>query len=212
MIKVDLFINDINNSNCYVVHDQNMGSCIIVDPGSRNIKNILESLKKKKLRIDYIMLTHSHFDHIAGVNNLVGIMPAKIISSKLCSEKIVDPLKNLSYFADFGIISAPKADLFIEDLENGRMEWNDNKIFCFHSPGHTRCSICIHVDNMLFTGDTILKGLKTKITYPDGNREELRTTLRYIYDNIPGDISVFPGHGESFILESQDISISLKTL
>lgn len=209
MIKTDLFVNEINNSNCYIVQDQKNGKCIVIDPGSRDINHILEFLETEKLDLDYVILTHSHFDHISGVDPLVSKRKASIISSGLCSEKIVDPVKNLSYFADFGIIVSPKADLFIEDLTDGRIEWNDKIIYCFCSPGHSRCSICIQIEDKLFTGDTIIKGIKTKITYPDGNREELKKTIMHIYETMPGNTLIYPGHGESFILESQDLSVSL---
>jgi hydroxyacylglutathione hydrolase len=136
-------------------------------------------------------------------------VPAKIVSSRLCSEKIVDPVKNLSFFADFGIISSPRADILIEDLTDSTIQWNGKLIYFFHSPGHTRCSICIQIENMLFTGDTIIKGLGTKITYPDGNKGELKETLENIYENMSGELLIYPGHGESFILKTQDLSVSL---
>lgn len=210
MLTVGLFSNGINNSNCYVVYDKKTGKGFIIDPGSREIDCILELLEEEKLKIDYIILTHSHFDHIAGVGDLIKNIPAKIISSKLCSDKITDPVRNLSFFTDFGIIISPKADIFVEDLEDGCIKWNNHSIFFLQSPGHTKCSICVHLENMLFTGDTIIKGLKTKITYPDGNREELEQTLKSIYERFSENILVYPGHGELFILGSQDLEISLK--
>lgn len=210
MIKIDLLINDINNSNCYIVQDQVRGRCIVIDPGSRNADNILEFINKEKLELDYIILTHSHFDHIAGAGSLVEKLKAKIISSALCSDKISDSVRNLSYFADYGIIVAPQADICIEELENNLLEWNDISISFFHSPGHTKCSILVRMGKNLFTGDTLLKGIKSKVTQPDGNREELKKTLRNIYETMPGDILILPGHGESFILETQDLTVSLK--
>jgi len=209
MIKTDLIINDIYNSNCYVIQDQKNNKCIVIDPGSRDISNIITLFDSEKLDLDYLILTHSHFDHISGVAPLIEQKKAIIISSALCSEKIVDPVRNLSYFTDLGIIVSPKADMFIEDLPDGKINWNNNEIIFFSSPGHSRCSICIQIENKLFTGDTILRGIKTKITQPDGNRKELELTLKHIYETLPGNTIVYPGHGESFILNSQEISISL---
>ncbi len=145
MIKVNRLINDINNSNCYIVQDQLSRKSFVVDPGSRNIGNILEFIGKAKIDLDYIILTHSHFDHISGVGPLVKSLNAKIVSSRLCSEKIQDPIKNLSYFADLGPIVAPQADICIEDIEDHFIRWNDNLISFYHSPGHSRCSICVHL-------------------------------------------------------------------
>jgi glyoxylase-like metal-dependent hydrolase (beta-lactamase superfamily II) len=62
----------------------------------------------------------------------------------------------------------------------------------------------------LFTGDTLLKGIKSLATPPDGNRQDLKKTLSNIYDTVPGETIIMPGHGDSFILKTQDISVSLK--
>jgi glyoxylase-like metal-dependent hydrolase (beta-lactamase superfamily II) len=209
MIKIDSFINDINNSNCYVIQDQECRKCIAIDPGGRNITSILEFLDHNNLNLDYIILTHSHFDHIAGVGALVSNKKSIIIASELCSSKIVDPIKNLSFFSEIDPIISPKADIFIENMVSGELNWNNNTIKCFLTPGHSLCSICIQIENYLFAGDTLIKGSGTKITQPDGNRQELKHTLMKIYDCMPEDMTVFPGHGESFILGIQDISISL---
>jgi hydroxyacylglutathione hydrolase len=209
MIRTDSLINDINNSNCFIVQNQVNGKCIIIDPGSRDISKILSFLESNSLEPDYIILTHSHFDHIAGVEKLKTQKNLKIIACQLCSDKIVDPIRNLSYSADIGSIVSPKADIIVENMDDGRIGWYDTVIKCFLTPGHSRCSICIQIDSMLFVGDTIIKGCRTKITHPDGKSDELRKSLGYIYDTMPQDIFVFPGHGESFFLRTQDISISL---
>lgn len=209
MIKTEVIINEINKSNCYIIQDQQNKRCVVIDPGSRDISKVNGFINSEKLDLDYIILTHSHFDHISGVGPLIEKNKALLVSSALCSEKIVDPIKNLSYFSDYGIIVAPKADLLVEDLPEGKIDWNDNSIYCFLSPGHSQCSICIHIGDNLFSGDTILKGIRTKITQPDGDRNELELTVKYIYDFIPWNTKVYPGHGEHFILESQDLSVSL---
>lgn len=210
MIKLTLFQNDINNSNCYVIQDQEETTSILIDPGSQNSSKIIQFIKNENLKLEYIILTHGHFDHIAGVSCIVNELGSKIISSELCSEKIVDPIKNLSYFTDFGAIQSPKADIFVENLSEGKMEWHSNTINFFKTPGHSRCSICIQIGKNLFVGDTLIKGLKTMVVLPDGNREELRKSILHIYETMPGDLTIFPGHGESFVLETQESSVALK--
>jgi glyoxylase-like metal-dependent hydrolase (beta-lactamase superfamily II) len=210
MIKTKQIINDIHKSNCYIVQNQINGKCLVIDPGGRNVDNILQYITQEHLEIEYIILTHSHYDHITGVDSLARDSKAIIISSGLCSEKIQDPVKNLSYFSDFGILKAPKSDIFIEDLPNHSLLWNNNLISFYLSPGHTLCSICIGIGNLLFTGDTILKGIKSIVTPPDGNKQDLKKTLINIYDTVPGETLIMPGHGDSFILKTQDLSVSLK--
>jgi hydroxyacylglutathione hydrolase len=210
MIITEQFINDINFSNCYIVKDQKRGKCIAIDPGSRNVNHILEYIYKEKLGLDYVLLTHSHFDHIAGVTSLLNRLKAEIISSRLCSVKMQNPIMNLSHFTDFGEIVAPVANIEIEDLENNSLDWNENTILFHKAPGHTKCSILIQLGKNLFTGDTLLNGIISKVTQPDGNREELRSTLEYIYEVMPSDTLILPGHGKSFVLNTQKLEVSLK--
>lgn len=203
-MKIGSIINEINNSNCYIVGNEKTGKCLIIDPASRGQNSIHSFLKKEKFVSDYIILTHSHFDHIAGVEYLISNGKPKIIASSLCSEKIVDPIRNLSFFSDLGPIASPKADILIENLANGEIDWDGIKINFFNTPGHSRCSICIKIENNLFVGDTIIKNSPTKITHPDGNRDELNQSIKFIYETIPNTTLVLPGHGKSFILNTHD--------
>jgi hydroxyacylglutathione hydrolase len=201
MIIVNTFLNEINQSNCYVVYNHMYKSCLVIDPGSRNSKVVIDFIEENKLSIDYIILTHSHFDHIAGVDSLLNYKKAILISSTLCSEKIVDPVRNLSYFSDFGIIQSTKADLLIEEIPEGRLSWNDITMNFISTPGHSGCSITVRIGDNLFTGDMMIKGKKTRVTYPDGNMEQVKNSLDLIKNTILSSTNIYPGHGESYMLD-----------
>jgi hydroxyacylglutathione hydrolase len=200
-ILVKRVINRPVDSNCFVIYQNGGTRCIVIDPGTSDCAELFFFFQEQILVPDYIFLTHEHFDHLRGVNKLKDRYGCKIVCSKLCSDKIVDRKKNMSVFYDqVGFQSYP-ADIFLEDINN-RIVWNDTEFEFIDTRGHTKCSVCISVENKLFTGDTIIKNHKTVIKFPGGNKEELMQSLDHLFLKFRDkNTLVFPGHGECFLLE-----------
>ena len=112
-----MFIHKIKNSpitsNCYIIYRDN--KCIIVDPGSSSNIEILEFLKLNNLSPEYIFLTHEHFDHIWGLNDLKSIfLDLKVISSIECSNAIICSKKNESeYHSNLNLMYLQKRYLIL---------------------------------------------------------------------------------------------------
>jgi glyoxylase-like metal-dependent hydrolase (beta-lactamase superfamily II) len=140
------------------------------------------------------------------VNKLKETFNCEIVCSKDCAERIVDRKKNMSIFYNqIGFQTYP-ADIIIEKINNKLV--NKNIYFQFiESMGHTNSSVCFLVDGNLFTGDTIIKNLKTVIKLPGGNKEKLKNSLNLIFRKF-GDkhIKVFPGHGNCFFMKEININ------
>ena len=101
MFEVHSFVNSPVTSNCYVLFGQTASNeCIIVDPGSKDEKELLDYLWKEKLEPKYIILTHEHFDHCWGVNQLVEKYSLPIVCSELCADAIKYEKRNCSVFYD----------------------------------------------------------------------------------------------------------------
>jgi glyoxylase-like metal-dependent hydrolase (beta-lactamase superfamily II) len=199
---MSLLIQQIPNkpidSNSYVVYKQETNACIIIDPGTEDSVDLIDFIKIKHLRPEYIFLTHEHFDHIWGVNKLRSIYKAKIVCSKICSLKIIDKKKNMSVFYNqIGFETFP-ADLIIEDI-NYQLIWNGENIKFIDVPGHTNASVCILIENNLFTGDTIIKNTKTVTKLPDGSKEKLIESFSLLENSLKNrKIKIYSGHGPSF--------------
>jgi len=192
-------INNPIDSNCFVIYQLNYSGCIIVDPGSKDCSELISFITKKKLNPEYIILTHEHFDHIWGVNELrSNYVDVKIIASQLCSDKIVDRKKNMSVFYDQVGFETYACDISVESIENVLL-WNDIKIDFIKTPGHSDASISILIVNNLFIGDTIIKNHKTVTKLPGGNKGKLLETLDSLDHLFFGkQIYVYSGHGENF--------------
>ncbi len=199
LLEIHTIINTPIPSNCYIVSDS-LKNCVIIDPGSESNDVLMHTLNKNSFTPQYIILTHEHFDHIWGVNELRSDYPGlKLVCSESCSERIQHKKHNFSLFYNGIGFETSKADItiskFVADLK-----WNDTIISLIPTPGHSEGSICIYIgsENVLFTGDTIIYKEKTVTKLKGGNIQKLNESLqmldRLFLEKNP---LLLPGHGKS---------------
>lgn len=197
-VRIKKIINKPIDSNCYVLYTNKNRSCLVIDPGTEDCIKLLCFLNKHHLNPEYIILTHEHFDHIWGVNKLKDTFKCKIVCSKNCSEKIIDKKKNLSVFYNQIGFETYRADIIVSN--NSNFKWSDFPMEFLETPGHSNCCVCILIDNILFTGDTIIGGQKTVCKLPGGSKTKLKESLETISNKIYGKrIMIYSGHGDSFL-------------
>lgn len=207
MLKVHQIINTPVSSNCFVLYDKTADNdCLIVDPGSKSDDILCAFLEQETLSLKYILLTHEHFDHCWCVNQLVKKYPIPIICSQLCAEAIRYEKKNCSVFYDNKISFTINSEtISTESIENKIRLW-DTVIFFYNTPGHTEASICFTVNAYLFTGDTLLKDMRTVTKLPTGSNARLEEAKAFFSKMQGKGYTVFPGHGESFLLDEYDLN------
>lgn len=203
-LEIIQFVNTPVTSNSFIVINVSIMECIVIDPGSKDAGLIKKYIKENKLNFKYIILTHEHFDHTWGVNDLLNAFPeVKIICTKLCGEWIKTPMNyfNMLYYNSEEYYYINKIDFFIEDL-NFLLQWGCEKIKFINTPGHTNKSMCVEISNFLFTGDTLLNGYKPFLKKKYGaSIIDLYKSIEFIFNNYSYSAIVFPGHGEKFRLE-----------
>jgi glyoxylase-like metal-dependent hydrolase (beta-lactamase superfamily II) len=210
MLTVRHIINTPVPSNCYVIYDKTVGKdCVIVDPGSKSDKDLIIFFEQERLNPKHIILTHEHFDHCWGVNELVEKYHTSVICSQLCSEAIKHEKKNCSVFYNnkesFVITSNT---ISVESLKQV-LPFAGLELHFYYTPGHTDASICFTVENYLFTGDTLIKNLRTVTKLPTGSITKLKESLDQIQLLKGNNYIVFSGHGEIFHLDDYDINGAL---
>lgn len=197
-ISIERILNSPIDSNCFIIYSMENETCIIIDPGTEDCFSLIEFIRVKKLKPVYIFITHEHFDHIWGVNKLKETFDCKLVCSLICSEKIIAKKKNMSLFYNQVGFETYPADIYCEDIDN-HMEWNGMEITFIPTKGHTDSSICILIDNNLFSGDTIIKNTKTVVKLPGGSKLKLIESLAYLNRKFKkSQIMIHAGHGESF--------------
>ena len=143
------------------------------------------------------MLTHCHFDHIGGAEQLRNNTGVKIAIGELENEFLSDPSVNLS-----GLLGEPvkpfSADLLLKDGEE--VSVGDLKFKVIHTPGHTSGSVSYLFGDILFSGDTVFNCSIGRTDFPTGDYFVLSSSIKKLYE-LDGDIRVFSGHGEATTIE-----------
>lgn len=202
-LEVVRFVNVPVPSNAFLVVCKEQKRCIAIDPGSKEQYDIRDYICKNGYSLDYIVLTHEHFDHCWGVNSLLDVFDAKVVASRLCSEWVMTPMNyfNKLYFNSEEMYSVRRIDILVEDI-NMRLDWCDNEITFIDAKGHTNRGICISMANAIFSGDTMIYNTKPFLKKKYGaSIVELKDTIERIYASLDKDTIVYPGHGECFRLE-----------
>lgn len=164
---------------------------IVVDPAecTNEMVEFLNLAKEEKL----ILLTHAHFDHIKGAEELRSLTNTKIAIHKLDAMATEDPKLNLSAY--FGIYSTPfAADIILTDEEI--LTFGKTKIKVLHTPGHTKGSACFLIGNILISGDTLFNSSIGRTDFPGGSFEEIEKSLKKLR-SLDDNITVYSGHGEA---------------
>ncbi len=212
MLKVKRFINELMTSNCYIVADEASNHCICIDPASEKSLREIEYIESNELALDYIILTHEHTDHNWGVNSLrEHFLDSKLVCSESCDKYVKKT--NRAYFLfyyddpDYRYEIAP-ADILISKQEDA-ISWNQHGIKFILTPGHSYGSMCIDVDGLLFTGDTIMP-YKPYFNGRDGNEDDWKVSIEKINAIYPEDSVIYPGHGDSLTIGNWNKNINLK--
>jgi len=144
--------------------------------------------------VSAVLLTHAHFDHIYGLNELLGISPgARVYTNPIGKDMLLNARKNLSLYHETPFVfEHPEAVVIVNDgmtvnLGNGR---SARAVF---TPGHNPSCITWVVGSHVFTGDSYIPGIKTVTNLPDGNRFQANESEDLI-KSISKDKVILPGH------------------
>ncbi len=154
----------------YILEDEDSDAAIILDP-SWDIEEIQEVIEKNNLKVKYIVNTHHHFDHTIGNEALVKITGAKII------QHIASTLKN-----DTTVSGGDK------------IKFGNSELTVFHTPGHSKDSICLVGDGKIFSGDTLFVGNCGRVDLPGGSAKELYHSIFEIICKMDEKLDLYPGH------------------
>ena len=178
----------IDNNN-YLLFDEESKEAALIDCSAVD-DNIRKTLDENGGKLKYILLTHGHFDHVAGIRPT----DAKIVMHK-------DDLRELNnanqYLSMFGIpdITIPNIDIFVN--EGDILNLGKHEIKVIHTPGHTQGGVCYLIDNMLFSGDTIFKEAVGRCDLEGGNFDQLVNNIETKIFTLPENVIIYPGHGPS---------------
>lgn len=183
-------------TNTYVVHDEKTKEGIIIDIAN-NADKLYNYIENIEIKPKYIVLTHCHADHTAGLKNIKNYYPnIKIIIHEYDSHGLTDDSINMCSYISTESNFVP-ADIVAKDGDEIKFGNITAKII--HTPGHTVGSISILIEDALFSGDTLFRGTHGRTDLPTGNEFDMQKSLKKLL-NLKEDIIVYPGHGVSTMI------------
>lgn len=180
-------------ANCYIVSDEASDKAFVTDPGDEAGK-IIGYIDNAGLKLNYIILTHAHADHIGALDELKRKYNAEIVIGKSDAASLNNGVWNLCN--QFGIPS-PKAPADISVSDGDTLPFADTEIRFIHTPGHTKGSMCILLGNCLFSGDTLFRQSIGRTDFIGGSYEDIISSVKNKIFALDEKITVCPGHGET---------------
>ena len=185
------FVNPFKSSNSFLIGTPNGDELWLFVIGDyRQISHFIGPGLLKGL-----FITHSHFDHIAGIQQLLQKHPECIVfGSKKCIEWISDDRKNLSLYFEMPLNFTPPKSCIIDD--NSIINLTDEiQLRAISTPGHASDSMTYILENLIITGDAYIPKIPPVTKLRGGNREEYFKSLLKIKDKIQPETLILPGHG-----------------
>jgi hydroxyacylglutathione hydrolase len=196
MIRVQSLINSPIESVTYIISNIQNSQAVIIDPGTENDVRITKYLEKNNLELNFIFITHEHFDHILGVNFLRCIFPhLKVVASEQTSQRLTNPKKNLAIFHNQTNLVVNKADIIVDE---GVLKMIGLEFEVFKTPGHTDSSIGLKIESCFFSGDFLLSGNRVITNLPTGSKIHYTESVNK-YKTVLSGITIYPGHGERYV-------------
>ncbi|MBX9744406.1 MAG: MBL fold metallo-hydrolase [Chlamydiales bacterium] len=165
----------------------------VVDPGVGSIETLLKALQEDNLVLDKILLTHSHWDHIAGVNDLKRETKAPVYIHPLDRENLEKP--GSDRIPLFFPIQGVQPDYLLQDQEI--LEIGHLQVEVLHTPGHSPGGVCFYLpkEHLLLSGDTLFRGGIGNLQLPTSSPQDMECSLEKLAA-LPGHTRVIPGHGK----------------
>lgn len=199
---VKQIINPFMFSSSYVLELEN-NFIALVDVGNFDTNELKNWVVANHKKIAYVILTHEHADHCCGVDDLYEFQPFELICSSECANNIKNSKQNFSYYLEdietFEIKT--KKIKIVEDLEV--LSLHGYNFTFIKTPGHSPGGICIMVEDCFFSGDTILNGIKTPLTFPHTNRAAYKNSIEKIKKILEPKMIIYPGHDTCFEYNDQ---------
>jgi hydroxyacylglutathione hydrolase len=173
----------------YLLGDTSTGEALVIDPAA-NIDEIIAQADQNKVKIQYIVNTHGHVDHIAGNLDMKNKTGAKIIIHESDAEMLTStPAMILKMF---GAKQSPTADRTVQDGDILSVGGISLKVL--HTPGHSPGSMSLYTEGYVFTGDTLFVGGVGRTDLPGGSGQVMARSIQQKLCTLPDDTMVMPGH------------------
>lgn len=194
-MKIEKFVLGNVGTNCYIVFNEKLKECFIVDLATYS-QEMIGHIKRSGCQVKGILLTHGHFDHIMGIEEFLDEISTTVYAHEGEDEFLKDPVLNFS-----AVMGNKKVQLnqvvFLKDHQNIQLAGLEIQVL--HTPGHTPGGCCYYLpkEKVVFTGDTLFNSSIGRTDFPKGNLDLLLSSINEKLLTLPEETEVYPGHMES---------------
>jgi glyoxylase-like metal-dependent hydrolase (beta-lactamase superfamily II) len=184
-------------TNVYLLISEK-NNAVLIDPAD-DADQIIQWIKDSGVTLKYIFITHGHADHVLALKEVRDAFRVPVIISKIDAERLVHP----DLINDRPYVKVPFQPLSPDILiQEGDELWLDEMKLRFYAmPGHTDGSLAVIVNDVIFSGDTLLKNGHGKTTLPGGDEAKLIASIRRMLGDLQGNYRVLTGHRDETNLE-----------
>lgn len=196
-MKIEKFVTGIISTNCYLVINEDTKQAVVIDPAACP-SYLMSHIKSEGLKIEAILLTHGHFDHIMGIDGFLSEFDVPVYVHEEDADAMEDPVLNQSSTYTSGYTFGKAR--YLRDRQT--LELAGYTFQVIHTPGHTKGGCCYYVasEGVLFSGDTLFQNSVGRTDFVNSSTSDLVHSVREKLFLLPDDTMVYPGHmGETKI-------------
>ncbi|MFZ7125029.1 MAG: MBL fold metallo-hydrolase [Desulfobacterales bacterium] len=178
-------------ANCFIVGCPDTLRAAVIDPGG-DVDRILTALARRELRVEAIIDTHGHFDHVGGNRRLKDATGAPIMIHAADAPMLSQLARSAGSFG-LEAENSPPADRLLADqevVEVGRLQFK-----VLHTPGHTPGGVSLFTPGHVFVGDSLFAGSIGRTDFPGGDFDTLIRSIHKQLFALDDDVVVYTGHG-----------------
>ena len=196
-MKVEKFVTGIISTNCYLAINEETKQTVVIDPAACP-SYLMSHIKSEGLKVDAILLSHGHFDHIMGIDGFLSEFDVPVYVHEDDADAMEDPVLNQSSTYTSGYTFGKAR--YLRDRQT--LELAGYTFQVIHTPGHTKGGCCYYVasEDVLFSGDTLFLNSVGRTDFVNSSTSDLMHSVREKLFLLPDDTIVYPGHmGETKI-------------
>ena len=203
MVTIKCFTNGGFGENTYILSDES-NACIIIDPGcyskveQESLKNYID---EKKLKVEKIVNTHCHIDHVLGNYFAKKTFNAPIYIPEN-EQEVLRAVPTYAPMWGFPEYQAEEPDFFIKKKDN-KLKFGNTELEVLYVPGHSPGHVAFYHAEQKFciNGDVLFRMSIGRTDLPGGNHEQLIESISQVMYQLPNDTKVYCGHGEPTTIE-----------